>query len=265
MKQVKVKTGIVVPATRPMIYKEARECADRINANLSNVRQDVIDLHDRDGWDALGYSCWTECVQKEFQQAERYIFYQYKAAQIEQNINDSAKTNCTRVQLGTIPEKQLRPLSKLEPQQQREAWQQAVATAPDGKVTASIVSKIVKKMTAPETAQTEKVISPMGETEDREEIYAHEEFVNADDFKAVSAAYSADHLSEGKGIRKPFNHNGQFQSIINSIQSSKSNVLSMKNASLGSKPPWPPGHNSEGVKNPKQGRILSRKLSKEGR
>jgi len=39
-----------------------------------------------------------------------------------------------------ITEYQIRPLSKLEPAQQREAWQKAVATAPEGKVTAAHVS-----------------------------------------------------------------------------------------------------------------------------
>jgi len=40
------------------------------------------------------------------------------------------------VDLGKIPEGQLRPLSKIKnPTQQREAWQQALDTAPDGKGT----------------------------------------------------------------------------------------------------------------------------------
>jgi len=134
--------GETAIAIRPMIYKEARECADRINANMNNVRRDVVALHDRDGWEALGYANWTECVNNEFQQGGNYIFKQFAAAQIEQNITD-----CTTVQLGTIPERQLRPLSKLEPAQQRTAWQKAVDTAPDGKVTAAHVSKVVKEIT----------------------------------------------------------------------------------------------------------------------
>ena len=134
------------PAVRMMVFKEARECADRINAGINNVRRDVLELHDRDGWSALGYKSWTECVQREFKQAERYIFYQFKAGKIEQNLNDSAKSNCTIVQLGSIPEGQLRPLARLEPDQQREAWQKAVETAPEGKVTAAHVAKIVDQV-----------------------------------------------------------------------------------------------------------------------
>jgi hypothetical protein len=156
--------------TKKMLYKEARECADRVRAGISNVRKDVVELQGREGWAALGYGSWTECVQKEFAQAERYIYYQCKAAQIEQNINDSTKSNCTMVQSGTIPERQLRPLSKLQPEQQRIAWQKAVDTAPDGKVTAAIVSRIVKEMTGSATAKTspkntssEKVSNPINE------------------------------------------------------------------------------------------------------
>lgn len=129
------------PAKRPMLYAEARNCADNIKAHLNNIRQLVFNLHDREGWAALGYANWTECVQKEFKQAERYIFYQYRAAEIEMNVS-----NCTMVQLGAIPERQLRPLARLEPDQQREAWQKITETAPDGMVTAAHVNKIVREM-----------------------------------------------------------------------------------------------------------------------
>lgn len=47
-------------------------------------------------------------------------------------------------------ESQTRPLARLEPDQQRIAWKQAVETAPEGKVTAAHVYKIVKGMTEPE-------------------------------------------------------------------------------------------------------------------
>jgi hypothetical protein len=128
-------------AIKPMVYKEARECADRINAGINNVRQDVVALHDLDGWTALGYESWNDCVEQEFKQCRSYIFYQLKAAQIEQNLGKSTKVDSEQ-----IPERQLRPLSKLEPAQQREAWQKAVSTAPEGKVTAAHVSKVVREM-----------------------------------------------------------------------------------------------------------------------
>ena len=51
----------------------------------------------------------------------------------------------------TVPipssERVARPLTALPPDKQSEAWQQAVATAPDGKVTAAHVASVVKGMT----------------------------------------------------------------------------------------------------------------------
>lgn len=45
---------------------------------------------------------------------------------------------------------QLRPLTTLEPDQQREAWQRAVETAPNGKVTAAHVESVVNEYRRPE-------------------------------------------------------------------------------------------------------------------
>lgn len=131
-----------------MIYKEARECVDRINTNMNDVRHLVLDLYERDGWTALGYKTWRECAAAEFNQSQPYLYQQLEAAQTEKNIYAVAEN---------IPERQLRPLTKLRdnPAQQREAWQQAVATAPDGKVTAAIVSRVVKEMTEPPGTETE--------------------------------------------------------------------------------------------------------------
>jgi CHASE3 domain sensor protein len=51
-------------------------------------------------------------------------------------------------------ERQTRPLARLEPDKQREVWQKAVETAPEGKVTADHVYKIAKQ----ETQEAEKEV-----------------------------------------------------------------------------------------------------------
>lgn len=50
--------------------------------------------------------------------------------------------------IGVIPEteSQVRPLTKLPPEAQQEAWKQAVETAPEGKVTARHVEKVVNEI-----------------------------------------------------------------------------------------------------------------------
>ena len=89
-------------AARPMVYKEARECVDNINANMNDVRHLVYDLYTREGWTALGHKTWRECVTAEFKQSQSYLYYQLEAAQIERNIS-------TIVEKDPIPEGQLRP------------------------------------------------------------------------------------------------------------------------------------------------------------
>jgi len=45
-----------------------------------------------------------------------------------------------------INESQIRPLAKLKPEKQKKAWKKAVETAPEGKVTAAHVKKIVLEL-----------------------------------------------------------------------------------------------------------------------
>lgn len=52
-----------------------------------------------------------------------------------------------------LSERQIRSLPQLEPDQQREAWQEAVRTAPDGKVTGAHVEQTVKRMSQPHVTQ----------------------------------------------------------------------------------------------------------------
>jgi hypothetical protein len=79
--------------------------------------------------------------------SSRNAYHLIDAAMVIENVN-----NCSQKQPCT--ESQARPLARLEPDQQREAWQRAVDTAPEGKVTAAHVYKIVKEMTVPEIPKT---------------------------------------------------------------------------------------------------------------
>ena len=126
-----------------MTPEEARKRVNTINASMNNIRVLLLDFHDREGWKALGYESWTDCVEKEFEQGRRQIFRQFQAAQIEQNINDSAKTEC---QDDTIPEAQLRPLAAVAPEDQPTVYQLAKETAPEGKLTAAHVEKTVREI-----------------------------------------------------------------------------------------------------------------------
>jgi len=68
-------------------------------------------------------------------------------------------------------ESQARALACLTPEQQREAWQKVIETAPEGKVTAAIVKKVVREMIAP---KMEAVSEPLKPTIPKDAIYCAE-------------------------------------------------------------------------------------------
>jgi len=73
-----------------------------------------------------------------------YAFYMIEAVRVTDNVH-----NCEQKPMS---ESQCRPLINLEPDEQRKVWQMAVETAPDNKVTAAHVAKVVREMTeAPRT------------------------------------------------------------------------------------------------------------------
>lgn len=68
-------------------------------------------------------------------------------------------------------EAQARPLTKLEtPEQQQEAWQKAVETAPEGKVTARHVSKVVSEFKKDTTKREVKKNQARAQSISREDI-----------------------------------------------------------------------------------------------
>ncbi len=94
-----------------MTAPEARDCIKSIKSNLINTRSLVLDLYDRKGWKALGYENWRECVTKEFNQSEAYLYRQLEAAQAEKNISPIGEKAIPK----QIPESHLRPLPHLPP------------------------------------------------------------------------------------------------------------------------------------------------------
>ena len=127
-----------------MTKEEARERIDLIHRKIGDMREYIFELYEQEGWKALGYSTWGACVETEFKQERTYIHYQCKAAQIEHNISLDVHRG------EQIPERHLRPLSKIkDPEQQREVWEKVVETAPNGKVTGDYVEKIVEETINP--------------------------------------------------------------------------------------------------------------------
>jgi phage N-6-adenine-methyltransferase len=81
----------------------------------------------------------------------RHAYRMIDAAQATENVS-----NWTQIAPAT--ESQARPLTALEPEQQREAWQRAVETAPNGKVTAAHVQGVVDEYQSEYDFNREQII-----------------------------------------------------------------------------------------------------------
>lgn len=121
-----------------MTEVEARECADRIRNGIVGIGRSLLELYEREGWIALGYANWRECAQTEFGFRQSHVYRLLSAAEVERNISPIGEN-------GTVPESHLRPLTQLEPDEQREVYQLAVETAPDGRVTAAHIESVVQE------------------------------------------------------------------------------------------------------------------------
>ncbi|MCG8351024.1 MAG: phage N-6-adenine-methyltransferase [Chloroflexales bacterium] len=135
-----------------MTSDEARQCIDAINHHMASARALVHDLYTRKGWKALGYDSWRACVVAEFPQGENYLYRLLNAAEVEDHL---------LLPMGKIPERHLRPLTPLTPDQQREVWAEAQATAPNGKMTARHVDATVQRLYADAPAHADVDDEPL--------------------------------------------------------------------------------------------------------
>lgn len=138
---------------RPMSADQARACVDAIKERVDDIRDLALDLYERQGWKALGYPSWRECVKTEFEQHQSYLYRQLQAALIEREITNPGEIgNMGSIspigeKPARIPEGQLRPLAAIPEGQRKEAWEEAKTTAPNGKVTGKHVEDVVNKRT----------------------------------------------------------------------------------------------------------------------
>lgn len=122
----------------PMTQEEARACVEQIHGHMRAARRAVYELHQREGWRALGYSSWRECVEAEFDKSQAHLYRELKAAEIEAELSPNGE-------IGAIPESHLRPLGSLTTEQRQQAWEEA--NAGDEPRTAAKVEEAAAKVT----------------------------------------------------------------------------------------------------------------------
>lgn len=149
-----------------MTFEEARRCADEVKVGMFNIGKKLLELYEGDGWEVLGYTSWRECAQIEFGFKQSHVYRLLDAAEVERNIENSPIGEKYSSPMG---ESVLRPLSKLPADLQPVAWQQAVETATNGKVTAAHVEATVRTFVTPlpQSAVVSQRVSEVVSTEVR--------------------------------------------------------------------------------------------------
>lgn len=158
------------------------------------VGRALAEIRDRGYYrDVLGFETFEEYCKTKWDMGRSYAYSLMDSATVIENVR-----NCGQIEAAPATESQCRPLARLEPDQQREAWQQAVDTAPEGKVTAAIVAKVVKEMTAPEKPR-EPVKSKPREVKNGKELIS-EEFRKT--YEALFTVIQKEKLSKWKTTSK---------------------------------------------------------------
>ncbi len=118
-----------------------------INKNLQSlydVGMALIEIRDRELYkikDKGKYQTFAAYCRSVWDISRPRAYQLIGAARVQENLS----TFVDKI----IPESQARALVKLEPQQQREAWQKAMEAVPVGKVTAAYITKIARTFQVP--------------------------------------------------------------------------------------------------------------------
>jgi hypothetical protein len=131
---------------KPLTKSEARTLTDTINSAAENMGELLLSAHDGRAWAALGYKSWREYAVAEFKFAQSRVYQLLSFEYVKRALEE----NSTIVEKPTH-ESQARPLARLQPAKQREAWDKAVETSATGKPTAKEVAAAVETVTPSRT------------------------------------------------------------------------------------------------------------------
>lgn len=168
--QTAVDAVVVAPN---MTALEARQCIDEIKGHLNSVRLLLLDLDERRGWEALGYSSMRHCMVGEFGRSQSQLYRELKAGKIEREISPMGE-------IGLIPERQLRYIGQIPPERWSSAWSEVIVTAPPTGITTSHVAKTVARI-KDELANTKNPeLKEPAAQEQQQSFYKHGDLVLID-------------------------------------------------------------------------------------
>jgi len=137
----------------PLITKaRAMKLCEEIRAGLGSVADLVVELHEGQGWTALGYTTWKECCAQEFQHSVWWAGRQLRAAEVRKLL-PPRPTNPPSdfgggvpIGTGSTPHKEshLRELAKVPAEQQAAVLAWATEKAEGKPLTATMIKQAWK-------------------------------------------------------------------------------------------------------------------------
>jgi hypothetical protein len=149
---------IAIKTTIMMTRDQARKCVEQINSLAGEIGKLLLDLYEREGWKALGYKNWRECATDEFKQSQSRLYELLDAAKVERNISDMSE-------MPRLTKRVVDQLKDLPPGQQKEVYEAAAETAPNGKVTAVHVEKVKENILRREFGDGLSALEPLTDKE----------------------------------------------------------------------------------------------------
>jgi len=140
----------VVEELSPEEEAERQQLELRVDRALYSAGCALRELRDRRLYRST-HKSWQEYCQERFGYGRDSADLRILAAEVVENVEDKVPTN--RRQILPTKLEQIRPLTKLEPGEQRQVWEEAVVAAggrvPSGRVVKSIVERLKERDTTP--------------------------------------------------------------------------------------------------------------------
>lgn len=122
--------------------KQAEEHFKRGESALLQAREVIYNLHHLQGWRALGYTSWEQCVKELFERNRSHLFRELAAAIVEKELDPDAT-------IGKIRERVLRPLTKkgFSSDARRTLWEVARLMVGDEKrITSGVMNEVIETL-----------------------------------------------------------------------------------------------------------------------
>jgi len=116
----------------PMTEDEARESIKRVNQGIASIRLELLELHRRQGWKALGYSSLKEFAAGELNFHRDTLYKMIEGAEVEVNLVNAGVEPSIMID---TPLRQLRAIAKAPVTKQVEAFRLLKIWEKNGKVT----------------------------------------------------------------------------------------------------------------------------------